>query len=334
MRKVREVSIRPREKKDIVVDMLGEVVFDVDLGPVLLSPTGLDLDEKAERDLVFSALPDIRSSLLFQEAFIFRVKNRAYHACFIQTEDPEKKRGYVQKTVFVRCNKVAHGLEHVLGEALNQPSLCSADRALQVLLLENAKQGSGIKHHRKAEKQGAKDLMLSIGDQNNTVLDNLIRCRSFLVLGDSPGHVSDAVCALSTLAGFPFGGTVFPYKSSLSNPVVGRHTIIGVTNEYFYKKKDFDNVIDLREKKYVTDFSNPAEDPRKHLKDLKAYFLKNPQDFRIREYMEHAALSSMSLRARKMLRDFFGGRSFNSWLHSLGYRAEQDKIPGSDDNGC
>ncbi|KAI5173230.1 hypothetical protein NEFER03_2182 [Nematocida sp. LUAm3] len=307
MQREQKIHIKKAEEIEVDVDMLGEVFFDMEKGPVVKVPS--HLPEEDEEIIAFSSLPDIRSLTMSKEAFIFTWKQKAYHVAFVQAPSEEAKRGYVQKSLFVRCNRICPSLSKSISNALKGPEEYNI-QCLTKILVET---DSSI------FKAPCLIEFSLITENKKDILDGILRGKSFLVLGKSPTEVSDAVSWLSMLPGFLYGGDILPYKSSFIH-IECTSGIIGGTNEHIFKKEEYDNIIDLIKGKYSSKKKRLFEDPEWILKELNKHFTQAPEAFQIPGFLKHMDKLGITLRERTGLREFFSSSNFSSWLLSVGYK--------------
>lgn len=300
------------------VTMVGEVEFNIDNGPSVKVPAGLPAEEEAA--LAFSALPDIRSQQLTREAFIFANPTGYFHVAFIQAKCGAAKRGYVQKSVFVRCNALVPGLPRALTGLLGGPAEYTAEYAAERLIQVDLSQ-LGNDTFASCDRPG--EFAKIAGRHRKIILENLLRGKSFLVLGSSPTEVSEAVCSLALLAGFRYGGRVVPYQSSFVPNGETKNAIIGGTNEHLFNKDEFDNVVVLAQGKYFSKFAKCSDEGEAFLALFEQYFANNPLGFRISKFMEQLSAQNASLRIKRLFREFFVGKNFPSWLAARGYRLQE-----------
>jgi len=334
--------IEKRDEKEELEKEYGEVEFDIDNGPVVVYPKGLG--ETEEEEIAFSSLPDIRSQGMTRERFIFKRGEKYYHVSFIQEENSEVKRGYVQKSVFIKCGKLLPDLPRKIESVLEGASEYRAEvlkEKMKMAKIEDRDGGGdgGKDGDRDADRGGGRDGNGGgdrDADKNNVfkkllekhrriIFENIIRCRSFLVLGESPTEVSDAVCILSKFCGFSYGGEIVPYRSSFIEEFDNQEKMIGGTNEHIFKTENFDNVFNLKTGKYHTKYSDSSRITEKHFEDLQAYFLKSPYTFSVPKFIECLEKKESSLKTRRVFREFFESKNFPSWLDSLGYKIKREK---------
>lgn len=323
----RKIRVRKTEEKEAqapdtpLAELIGEVEFHVDIGPVVRTPRGLQ--EKEEQEIAFSSLPDIRSQKMTKESFIFTNSSGAFHVSFIQERDSRAKRGYVQRSVFVRCTKIIPALPIYISESLISSDKYTAENVLKVLLEMNQREKPLEKHRKESEKQLA--YLRVIEKNRDSILECLFRGKSFLVLGKMPTEVSSAVCSLYTLCGFPYGGIVVPYKSSFSREITDKDIIIGGTNEHLFKKDDFDCILDLAGERFISKTKCNAKKIEVFLECLAEYFKKNPTSFQIDPFFRYAEAQGMSIGTKRAFREFFSSSNFSSWVNSMGYTVIDDK---------
>ncbi|OAG31429.1 hypothetical protein NEDG_01956 [Nematocida displodere] len=317
MRRETEVAPPGTLEAEGVVTCIGEVLFDVDAGPVVKEPSGLSDLEEAE--VAFASLPDVRSAGTSKESFIFCRDAAYYHVSFIQEPCPGARRGYVQRSVFVRSNKMYRALPQILSESLQGPEDYTRDEALRVLV------GLGERTIRDWPHKPAPSFEKVLGRHRDALVENVLCGRSFLVLGSAPTEVSEVVCRLSGLGGFEYGGVVVPYKTSLAHYTHAQGAIVGSTNHHLFNEKVFDNVLDLTSGKYRFKAASSSKRVEAHLKDLEAYFLDSPGAFAPSEFMARMSEQGTSLHVKRVFRDFFKSLNFNPWLRAMTGTASQHR---------
>ncbi|KAI5186845.1 hypothetical protein NEHOM01_1740 [Nematocida homosporus] len=306
------IRIKKFKKEEVLADMIGEVEFHIDNGPTVKIPKNLpDLEEQ---EIAFSALPDIRSAGLHQESFIFTTPQGYFHVSFIQEKDQEAKRGYIQRSVFIRTSQIINYLPQYLSTHLKHPNDYTASNVLNLLIqlisldpkplpttpLPNSFQKLRHKHKKH-------------------IFENLIKSQRFLVLGATPTEVSTVVCELATFSGLPYGGQIFPYKSSFFAQSSDLHLIIGATNEHIFKKDSFTNVIDLTKSIFTSTSPPTTTNLETHFLRLSEYFHQNPETFQTSKFLQHLDNFGLDLRTKRVLREFFAGPGFTAWLRIQGY---------------
>ncbi|KAI5180031.1 hypothetical protein NEOKW01_0360 [Nematocida sp. AWRm80] len=435
-----EKRIRRIEPVETVIFLIGEVVFDIDHGPVVKTPAGLSPLE--EQEISFGALPDTRSYTLHREGFVFVGSQGVFHILFIQEPDKQVKRGYIQKSIFIKANKVIPWLPRYLEESVSLSSEYTPEivfyhlidmndelKSLGVPYLghssststpsssddssagtrEESTQAPGTNRNTNrntthsnipssnstipSDSNGSTtgsngisisdthkhttisgDSSIPIGDRpeqpirlltnaytsndinrrnesisgyliyprhkistiytpethpmisknKKSILENLFRCKSFLVIGSTPMQVSETICTLHTYHNMFYGGEIHPYRSSFLPVIITKHILIGTTNEHIYQKNNYDNVIDLISNKYTTKYTSTTDSLEKYIRILNEYFDENPMTFSPNSFIEHLILLGVPLKTRNIFWEFFESPNYASWIASLGYSTENN----------
>lgn len=308
-----------------IVFSLLEVEFDVDRGPVLKNRPE-EMSDETETAFAFSALPDIRSNEVKQESFIFKFDKKICHVSFIQELDSNKPRGCIQKSIVIECNQYIYNLPFFISKKLNSSTAYSAESLLEHLLEFDV---VSLKESVKVCIETIPPEIISlITKHKNIIIENLLRGKSFLVLGKSPTVVSSIVCYLSIFCGIVYGGEVLPYRTSFIKPeVFSKSVIIGGTNEYAYKKDLFDNVIDSNLEKFYSKEKECTDDLEHLFKLFEEFFFQSPEGFREEKWLSYLRDSAVSAKTRKIFREFFKNKNFTAWLtmHHYTIQTEEQK---------
>ncbi|KAI5192067.1 hypothetical protein NECID01_1776 [Nematocida sp. AWRm77] len=318
--------IEEKEKEETVVHMVGEVEFDIDNGPSVKVPPNLSVEE--EEELAFSSLPDIRSQSLCRESFVFSNRKGYFHVSFVQEKSDAVKRGYTQKSVFVCCSALVPALPRMLSSVLANAAMYTAatvEEKLQHIDIQSLSGGRNVPSPAPESVPSPSGVFAKLLKQNRKIIfENFIRCKSFLVLGESPTEVSEAVCALAYMGGFFYGGTVLPYSSSFVKCTEKKHVIIGGTNEHTFDQNEFDNVLVLTQERFLTKFPKYSKEAETFFALFEQYFAADPFGFKIPQFMEQLSAQCASLRIKRLFCEFFSGKNFISWLSSAGYQLKED----------
>ncbi|KAI5165634.1 hypothetical protein NEIRO03_0578 [Nematocida sp. AWRm78] len=320
MCKVIPTYIVKKEKPAVVAESIIEVDFDLTSGPSVLNKDD-EMTEKEESAFAFSSLPDIRSMEMGKESFIFYLSNKSYHVSFIQEADKSKPRGCTQKSIVVQCSKHTPALPLVLSDALTRASEYTPEKVLNLLWnteLPTLTETIRILHNRISPE------IQKLLDQNkNTIIENLMRSKGFLVIARTPTESSVIVCYLSMFGRVKYGGDILPYRSSFVQNKIPNHSIVGVTNEYHYKSNQFDNAIDAINGRYYYKEKKCNDNLEKLFKELEEYFLECPEGFQTEKWLHRLSDLGASIKARRVFREFFGSSGFTEWLLAHGYKSVQ-----------
>ncbi|KAI5163657.1 hypothetical protein NEAUS04_1734 [Nematocida ausubeli] len=305
------------EKQPALVESITEVDFDVSAGPSILNGQE-KLTALEESVFAFSALPDIRSKEMHKESFVFNLENKMYHVLFIQEEDPSKVRGCTQKSIAIQCCRYLPVLPLIMSQKLCSSKMYTPEialEALKTLELPSNKEALRILHEHIPPHVHA-----LLEKHKNTIIENLMRCKSFLVIGPTPTAVSLTVSYLSMFCGTRYGGKVLPYRSSFVNSPLPPSSILGVTNEHFYKQARFDNIINTTEGGYYYKEKKCTEDLERLFGEMEEFFLDSPESFHVERWLCRMSDFGASIRARRIFREFFNSANFVEWLSSHGYQ--------------
>ncbi|KAI5192505.1 hypothetical protein NEMIN01_2056 [Nematocida minor] len=330
------------DENEMYIESVQEAVFDIVTGPTVVNSlevsVKIDGDGKTsaessstsstppgnDADLAFSSFPDIRSKDMEREEFIFKLPTGIYHAVFIQEMKKEESRGCIQKSIIVRSNKYVYALPSVLSAHLKSSDEYSADNVLSLLASRSVEIPRKNDEIRKILLGQIPESIQALMEKNkNTILENLLRCRSFLIVGERPSEVSAVVCYLSVFCGVVYGGDVLPYRSSFVQGALKDRILMGVTNEHTHRMKGFDNVLNLKEGKYSYREKECVDDLENLFRNMEEYFVQNPAGFRVEQWLCRMTDAGASMRARRTFREFFNSPSFPAWLHSRGYKIEE-----------
>lgn len=316
VRHIPQRVVKYEKDNPLCVDGIFEIVFDLIEGPVTRG-----LSEPLSTQVGFSALPDVRSMNLKKDSFIFTLPTGIYHTLFIQEEATAEERGAVQKSIAIRMDGYAFGLPAVLSEQIDTADKCTAEYATALLTssVEIPSLEESLKILLARIPAGIQRILAKY---KNAILENLLCCRSFLVVGRTPGEVSSVVCYLSCFCRVVYGGSVFPYRTSLLEKVSATRILIGVTNEFIYKKEEFDNAIDIEKETYFYKKRKCRDDLEKVFARMEEEFLRAPEQFSTEKWIEHMAGTGAAMETRRIFREFFSSPNFRAWLNSHGYTVE------------
>jgi hypothetical protein len=309
---LREVQ---REEKRVLGAI--KVRFDLKTGYEMEIALGESVGN--EEFVTCNSMPDIHSHEISRDSFVFyghEPSGTYYYTLFAQ-ERGDVERDYHQNSLVISANFLSSSL---LGYVSSLPApLHSLDGKGVEEILRGAREEHG-------EERGV--LEEFIQKNRSDLLENLFRCRSFLVVGKRPSECSRAVERISGLLGFRYGGEVSPYLSMCNAEMVSlclkcsQRKIVGVTTDSLLSPSLFDNVIRIGEevtykKKHRrgirlrdgTELLTPMEE-----------FVRSRREFRrsdLLAYLMERTRGTELTKIRRVCTDFLESPNFSSWLRSL-----------------